>query len=156
MKAVGVFIAKDLQLYSVITDVRFTWCKNKPRYNVPSCPHFNSKAMLYETSHREIEIKWTEIPYLSLSTDSWSTRAGESYLTVVQIETRPQLPTLMLTFLKGSFIWLEAKKRMILVCFLKYKDTEIALLPWPKNHDTNWPVGPMYHCIPDSSIVSNL
>lgn len=82
----GVFIAKDLQPYSVVSDSGFRHLIKtiEQRYNVPSHTHFSSKVIpkLYEASQRDIEKELTETPYLALSTGSWTSRATQSYLTV--------------------------------------------------------------------------
>ncbi|XP_078018496.1 E3 SUMO-protein ligase ZBED1-like [Epinephelus lanceolatus] len=85
-KAVGVFIAKDMQPYSVVEDTGFRHMMKtvEPRYQVPSRIHFSSKVIpeLYEVCRGDIENELRQAPYLALSTDSWTSHATVSYLTV--------------------------------------------------------------------------
>ncbi|XP_053180810.1 E3 SUMO-protein ligase ZBED1-like [Scomber japonicus] len=85
-KAIGVFIAKDMQPYSVVSDRGFCYMLKvlEPRYSIPSRTHFSSKVIpeLYEVCRSEAETELKQAPFLALSTDSWTSRATTSYLTV--------------------------------------------------------------------------
>ncbi|XP_053177226.1 E3 SUMO-protein ligase ZBED1-like [Scomber japonicus] len=85
-KAVGVFISKDMQPYSVVEDSGFRHMMKtiEPRYHVPSRTHFSGKVIpeLYEACRGDIANELKQAPYLALSTDSWTSRATVSYLTV--------------------------------------------------------------------------
>ena len=87
--AVGVFIVKGLQAYSVVTDSGLYHLMGGKNCVTMSPPAHISAAKLYETSQRETENELTQTPYLTFSTDSWNSRVSESYLTVVEKETRP-------------------------------------------------------------------
>lgn len=56
----------------------------EPRYHVHSHTHFSSKVIpeLYEVCREDIENELRQAPYLALSTDSWTSCATVSYLTV--------------------------------------------------------------------------
>ncbi|XP_057181407.1 E3 SUMO-protein ligase ZBED1-like [Triplophysa rosa] len=85
-KALGVFIAKDIQPYSVVDDAGFQHLIKtlEPRYEIPSRAHFSSKIIpeLYDETRSKIENKLANAKHVALTTDSWTSRATESYLTV--------------------------------------------------------------------------
>ena len=75
-----------------------------------SPPAHISAAKLYETSQREIENKLTWTAYVALlSTDSWTSRAIESYLTVVETETRPSQSWYHFSKVKVLFVYKQNK-----------------------------------------------
>lgn len=84
--AVGMFIAKDMQPFSVVRDVGFRHLMKTldPRYVVPSRTFFSNSVIpnLYETTRKSIEDELAKTQNLALTTDSWTSRATESYLTV--------------------------------------------------------------------------
>lgn len=85
-RAVGAFIAKDLQPFSVVEDVGFRHLIKTldPRYVVPCRTHFSSVIIpgLYDQTRKAIENDLAQTQSLALTTDSWTSRATESYLTV--------------------------------------------------------------------------
>ncbi|GAA6086184.1 E3 SUMO-protein ligase ZBED1-like [Tachysurus ichikawai] len=85
-KAVGVFIAKDLQLFSVIGDAGFCHLIKTldPRYRLPSRTFFSTEIIpdLYEKTCNSIVYKLAQAQSLALTTDGWTSRATVSYLTV--------------------------------------------------------------------------
>lgn len=84
--AVGMFIAKDLQPFSVVGDLGFrNLIKTlEPRYSVPSRTTFSTKIIpdIYKTTRRGIEDDLAKTQSFALTTDGWTSRATESYLTV--------------------------------------------------------------------------
>ena len=80
------FIAKDMQPYSVVSDRGFCYMLKvlEPHHSIPSRTHFSSKVIpeLYEVCRSETETELKQAPFLALSTDSWTSRATTSYLTV--------------------------------------------------------------------------
>lgn len=85
-RGIGVYIAKDMQPYSVVNDrgFRFLMKLVEPRYSIPSHTHFSDKIIpeLYEVSRSEVESELRQAQFLALSTDSWTSRGTTSYLTV--------------------------------------------------------------------------
>ncbi len=57
MKALGEFIAKDMQPYAVVDDAGFQHLITvlEPRYNIPSCRHFSNMVIpkLYEETRSQ-------------------------------------------------------------------------------------------------------
>ncbi|XP_077095961.1 E3 SUMO-protein ligase ZBED1-like [Siphateles boraxobius] len=84
--ALGVFIAKDLQPFSVVEDVGFKHLMKTldPRYAVPSRTYFSAVVIpgLYDKTRKAIESDLTKTESLALTTDSWTSRATQSYMTV--------------------------------------------------------------------------
>lgn len=85
-KAVGVFIAKDLQPFSVIGDAGFCHLIKTldPRYRLPSRTFFSTEIIpdLYEKTCNSIVYELAKAQSLALTTDGWTSRATVSYLTV--------------------------------------------------------------------------
>ena len=85
-QGIGMFIAKDMQPYSVVTDKGFRYIMKtvEPRYSIPSRTYFSRKVVpgLYAVSRGEVEGELRDADFLALSTDSWTSRATISYLTV--------------------------------------------------------------------------
>lgn len=85
-RAVGAFIAKDLQPFSVVEDEGFRHLVKTldPRYVVPSHTHFSGVIIpdLYDKARKGIEKDLAQTQSLALTTDSWTSRSTESYLTV--------------------------------------------------------------------------
>ncbi|KAM9350016.1 E3 SUMO-protein ligase ZBED1 [Symphorus nematophorus] len=85
-KALGCFIAKDMQPYAVVEGAGFQ-CMIKalePRYKIPSRKHFSGTVIpaLYEEIRRGIVKELSDTAYVALTTDGWTSRATESFLTV--------------------------------------------------------------------------
>ncbi|XP_026112867.1 zinc finger BED domain-containing protein 4-like [Carassius auratus] len=85
-KAVGVFIAKDLQPFSVIGDAGFCHLIKTidPRYRLPSRTFFSTEIIpdLYEKTCNSIVNELAKAQSLALTTDGWTSRATMSYLTI--------------------------------------------------------------------------
>ncbi|GAA6094021.1 E3 SUMO-protein ligase ZBED1-like [Tachysurus ichikawai] len=92
IKAVGVFIAKDLQPFSVIGDAGFCHLIKTldPRSALPSCTFFSTEIIpdLYEKTCNSIVYELAQAQSLALTTDGWTSRATMSYLTSPQITLR--------------------------------------------------------------------
>ena len=56
----------------------------EPRYNIPSRKHFSNTVIpeLYEQTRQGIVEELSNTAYVALTTDGWTSRATESYLTV--------------------------------------------------------------------------
>ncbi|GAA6082580.1 E3 SUMO-protein ligase ZBED1-like [Tachysurus ichikawai] len=81
-KAVGVFIAKDLQPFSVIGDAGLCHLIKTlhPRYRLPSRTFFSTEIMpdLYEKTCNSIVYELAQAQSLALTTDGWTSRATVS------------------------------------------------------------------------------
>ncbi|XP_041834649.1 zinc finger BED domain-containing protein 4-like [Melanotaenia boesemani] len=84
--SIGVFIAMDLRPYSVVENAGFRHMLKviEPRYEVPTQPHFSQKIIpsLYEKTKSAIIQELSKACAVALTTDGWTSRANESYLTV--------------------------------------------------------------------------
>lgn len=85
-RALSVFIVKDMQTYAMIEDAGF---KNmikvlELQYNIPSRKHFSDVIIpkLYEGTRQVIAKELSETAYIALTSDAWTSRATESFLTV--------------------------------------------------------------------------
>lgn len=91
--AIGVFIAADLRPYSVVENEGFKHMMKviEPRYEVPSRPHFSQKVMpaLYEKVKTAVIHDLANASAIALTTDTWTSRATESYLTVTAHHITP-------------------------------------------------------------------
>lgn len=85
-KAVGMFIAADMRPYSVVENRGFKNMMNvlEPRYKLPSRYHFTSQVVpdLYEQERKKIVGELSKASSVALTTDGWTSRATESYVTV--------------------------------------------------------------------------
>lgn len=56
----------------------------EPRYTIPSRQHFSDKALpeLYEKKKTELKSNLAEAVAVALTTDGWTSRATESYVTI--------------------------------------------------------------------------
>ena len=86
-KSIGLFIAADIRPYSVAENKGF---KNmikvlEPRYEIPSRTHFTTKIVpaLYEQQKKIIVDELSKASSVALTTDGWTSRATESYVTVI-------------------------------------------------------------------------
>ena len=72
--------------FSLVEDVGFGHLMKTidPRYIVPSRTYFSTTVIpdIYETTRKGIEEDLAKTQSLALTTDSWTSRATESYLTV--------------------------------------------------------------------------
>lgn len=85
-RVLGWMIAKDLQPFSVVEDEGFrVFCKTlQPRYELP-CRSTVTKLVckeLHEESAVSVQQDITESASVSLTTDAWTSRATQSYITV--------------------------------------------------------------------------
>lgn len=83
------FIVKDLRPFSVVSNEGF---KNmistlEPRYTIPGRQHFSESAMpkLYEKVKQDVIEDLQKAVTVSLTTDSWTSRATESYVTITSV-----------------------------------------------------------------------
>lgn len=85
-KSIGVFLAMDMRPYSVVDDAGFQHMINTldPRYNIPCRTHFSEKVIpsLYKEVKEMVETKIESAPFVALTTDSWTSRATQSYNTI--------------------------------------------------------------------------
>ncbi|XP_057684886.1 E3 SUMO-protein ligase ZBED1 [Corythoichthys intestinalis] len=92
--AVGVFIAADLRPYSVVENAGFKHMIKviEPRYQLPSRPHFSQKIIpgLYEKTKAAVTENLLSASAIALTTDGWTSRATESYLTVTAHYITPE------------------------------------------------------------------
>ncbi|XP_016355543.1 zinc finger BED domain-containing protein 1 [Sinocyclocheilus anshuiensis] len=85
-RCIGVFMGKDMRPFSVVENEGFRLLLNtlEPRYQIPSRPHFSQTVM--PTLYRETKSKVVEVlrkaDSVSITTDSWTSRATQGYLTV--------------------------------------------------------------------------
>ncbi|KAK7934311.1 hypothetical protein WMY93_005207 [Mugilogobius chulae] len=79
-------MATDLRPYSLVESAGFKYMMKiiEPRYQIPSRPHFSQKVVpaLYEQAKSAILNELTSVSAVALTTDGWTSRATESYLTV--------------------------------------------------------------------------
>lgn len=82
------FIAKDMQPYAMVQGAGFHSVIKalEPRYKIHSCKHFSNMVIpaLYEETRRGIVKELSDIVYVALTStsDGWTSRAPESFLTV--------------------------------------------------------------------------
>ena len=80
------FIVKDLRPFSVVQNSGFQNLLHvlEPRYTIPSRQHFSYKALpeLYEKKKTELKSNLAEAVAVALTTDGWTSRATESYVTI--------------------------------------------------------------------------
>ena len=81
----GMLIAADMRPYSIVENKGF---KNivkvhEPRYEIPSHTHFSKKIVpdLYEQEKIKIVEELSKASSVALTTDGWTSRATESYMT---------------------------------------------------------------------------
>ncbi|KAK2557046.1 E3 SUMO-protein ligase ZBED1 [Acropora cervicornis] len=80
------FMVKDLRPFSVVQNSGFQNLLHvlEPRYTIPSRQHFSDKALpeLYEKKKTELKSNLAEAVAVALTTDGWTSRATESYVTI--------------------------------------------------------------------------
>ena len=80
------FIIKDLRPFSVVQNVGFKYLLStlEPRYTVPSRQYFSDTALpkLYEEVKQSLVLKLKSAVTVSLTTDGWTNRATESFVTI--------------------------------------------------------------------------
>lgn len=84
--AIGLFIAADLQPYSVVENAGFKHLISvlEPRYSMPSRSHLTTKVLpsMYEDVKEKVLGGLSNAELVALRTDGWTSRATESYITV--------------------------------------------------------------------------
>lgn len=92
--AIGVFIAADLRPYSVVENTGFKHMLKviEPRYVVPSRPYFSQQVIpaLYKQAHATVVHDLSKASAIALTTDGWTSRATESYLTLTSHYITPE------------------------------------------------------------------
>ena len=85
-RAIAVFIAGDLRPLSVVDRLAFRNMVHEldPQYKLPTRRHFTEKVMpqLYAEVRTVVENKIKNAQHIALTTDSWTSRACESYIAV--------------------------------------------------------------------------
>uniref|UniRef100_A0A9J7Y5E2 BED-type domain-containing protein n=1 Tax=Cyprinus carpio carpio TaxID=630221 RepID=A0A9J7Y5E2_CYPCA len=85
-RCIGVFMAKDMRPFSVVENEGFRLLVNKlePKYTIPSRPHFSQTVMpaLYRETKSKVIETLRKAYSVSITTDGWTSRATQSYLTV--------------------------------------------------------------------------
>lgn len=85
--AIAVFISTDLQPYSVVENTGFKHILKviEPQYEIPSRPHISQKVIpaLYEQVKAAVVHDLSKASAVALTTDVWTSRGTESYLTVI-------------------------------------------------------------------------
>jgi uncharacterized protein YbcI len=84
--AIGRFIACDLRPYSIVETSSFKKMFDvaQSKYAVPSRTHFSQTVIpsFYNDTREAISNQLAQVPYISLTTDSWTSRATENFVTV--------------------------------------------------------------------------
>uniref|UniRef100_A0A3B1JJI0 Zinc finger BED domain-containing protein 1-like n=1 Tax=Astyanax mexicanus TaxID=7994 RepID=A0A3B1JJI0_ASTMX len=84
--AIGLFIAADLQPYSVVENTGFKHLISvlEPRYSIPSRSHLTTKVLpsMYEDTKENVLRGLSNAELIAITTDGWTSRATESYITV--------------------------------------------------------------------------
>ena len=79
-------MVKDLGPFSVVQNSGFQNLLHvlEPRYTIPSRQHFSDKTLpeLYEKKKTELKSNLAEAVAVALTTDGWTSRATESYVTI--------------------------------------------------------------------------
>lgn len=85
-RGIEVFIATGLRPYSIVEHTGFKYVMKvlEPRYEIPSRPYFSQKVVpgLYEKVKSDVVNELSHVSAVSLTTDTWTLQATESYLTV--------------------------------------------------------------------------
>lgn len=89
--SIGMFITADMRPYSVVENKGFQNMLNvlEPRYEIPWRTHFSMKIVpeLYEQENIKIVAELSQASSVALTTDGWTSRATESYVTVTAHHT---------------------------------------------------------------------
>uniref|UniRef100_A0A8C9WTI1 HAT C-terminal dimerisation domain-containing protein n=1 Tax=Sander lucioperca TaxID=283035 RepID=A0A8C9WTI1_SANLU len=84
--AIGVFIGADMRPYLVVQNEGFKHMLKvlEPRYDIPSRTHFSEKIVpdLYEQEKKKIVDELSRASSVALTTDGWTSRGTESYVTI--------------------------------------------------------------------------
>ena len=80
------FMVKNLRPYSVVENEGFRHLVKvlEPRYTMPSRSHFSESVIpkLYEEAKKNLLEKLKDTVFVALTTDGWTSRATESYVTI--------------------------------------------------------------------------
>lgn len=80
------FMAKDLKPFSIVENEGFRLLVNtlESRYRIPSCPYFSKTLfpMLYRETKSKVVDTLRKADSVSITTDSWTSTAPQSYITV--------------------------------------------------------------------------
>ncbi|CAI5682808.1 zinc finger BED domain-containing protein 1-like [Oreochromis niloticus] len=87
-RAIATFTAVDMRPFSVVENTGFQEMLRvlEPRYSIPSRTYFTNTAVpaLYKETKAKLETAVSAAPAVALTSDSWTSRATQSYLTVTQ------------------------------------------------------------------------
>ncbi|XP_070072653.1 zinc finger BED domain-containing protein 4-like [Drosophila takahashii] len=85
-KYVMLMIARDVQPFSMVDDDGFRdLIQNMdPKYRMPSRTYFRDIMLpkLYNELRKDLECELEGVPYVAITTDGWTSRANEAYITV--------------------------------------------------------------------------
>ena len=85
-RQVGIFIATDMRPLSIVDNLAFRQVlyAMDPRYDLPCRRYFSDKVIpgLYEKAKEDLVTKLKRASNIAITTDSWTSRATESYVTI--------------------------------------------------------------------------
>ncbi|KAK1877141.1 Zinc finger BED domain containing protein 1 [Dissostichus eleginoides] len=85
-RCIGEYMAKDLRPFSVVDNSGFRRLVNtlEPKYAIPSRPYFSRTVLpaLYQETKAKVSQSLKEAECISITTDGWTSRATQSYITV--------------------------------------------------------------------------
>ncbi|XP_073721603.1 E3 SUMO-protein ligase ZBED1-like [Misgurnus anguillicaudatus] len=85
-EAIGIYMSSSMRPYSLVEEPGFKYLLHilEPRYNMPSRTHIRQTVVpsIYNQTRALMEHELSAAPSVSLTTDGWTSRATESYLTV--------------------------------------------------------------------------
>nr|XP_054592988.1 E3 SUMO-protein ligase ZBED1-like [Nothobranchius furzeri] len=85
-RVIATFIAVDMRPFSVVDNIGFREMLRvlEPRYNLPSRTYFTETAVpaLYNETKAKLETAVSAAPAVALTSDGWTSRATQSFLTV--------------------------------------------------------------------------
>ncbi|KAJ4943140.1 hypothetical protein JOQ06_005645 [Pogonophryne albipinna] len=85
-RCIGEYMAKDLRPFSVVDNGGFRRLVNtlEPKYAIPSRPYFSRTVLpaLYKETKAKVTQSLKEAEGISITTDGWTSRATQSYITV--------------------------------------------------------------------------
>ena len=83
--SIGVFIAKDMRPFSVLENRRFVDMISvlDPKYDMPGRSHYSEKVIpkLHDDTKSKVSQEPKKAEFIALTTDSWTSRATQSYIT---------------------------------------------------------------------------
>ena len=85
-RSIGKFIAADMRPYSIVESEGFKQMIStlEPKYKLPSRTYFSDNVIpeLYKETHATVLNELKAASMVSLTTDGWTSRATESYITI--------------------------------------------------------------------------